>query len=104
MPSAYDQHRHSSPITPTVNGIIGVVASLSTNLVLYPLDLIKVRLQGRWRGNQYRARWHAMMVAMVAGEYANFARPAGVAVMLQPRLRCKAWRGGARCARWWPRW
>lgn len=33
-------------LSPKVNLIIAATSSLSTNLVLYPLDLIKVKLQG----------------------------------------------------------
>jgi len=46
MPNAYDEQRRKSPVTPWLNGAFGLVASLGTNFVLYPLDLIKVRLQG----------------------------------------------------------
>jgi hypothetical protein len=34
------------PVSPRASSVIGMVASLGTNLVLYPLDLIKVKLQG----------------------------------------------------------
>jgi hypothetical protein len=33
-------------VSPRASSVIGAVASLGTNLVLYPLDLIKVKLQG----------------------------------------------------------
>jgi hypothetical protein len=33
-------------VSPRASSLIGAVASLGTNLVLYPLDLIKVKLQG----------------------------------------------------------
>ncbi|ELR22325.1 carrier superfamily protein [Acanthamoeba castellanii str. Neff] len=34
-------------VSPRASSVIGAVASLGTNLVLYPLDLIKVKLQAR---------------------------------------------------------
>lgn len=35
-----------SMLSPLASAVIGMVASVGTNLVLYPLDLVKVKLQG----------------------------------------------------------
>lgn len=34
-------------LSPRASSVVGMVASVGTNLVLYPLDLIKVKLQGK---------------------------------------------------------
>jgi hypothetical protein len=36
----------TNQVTPLVSGLIGMMAAVGTNFVLYPLDLVKVRLQG----------------------------------------------------------
>jgi hypothetical protein len=40
-------------VSPRASSVIGAVASLGTNLVLYPLDLIKVKLQGSEKNIYY---------------------------------------------------
>lgn len=33
-------------VSPLMSGFIGMLAAINTNILLYPLDLIKVKLQG----------------------------------------------------------
>jgi hypothetical protein len=88
-------------VSPRASSVIGMVASLGTNLVLYPLDLIKVKLQGTPTTCTPRLALGIItriILSFFLNKYNNSKH------VLQLARTGKCWRrpASAHCARWWP--